>query len=86
MTNLLRVHTDIQYKQNTRLKDDDNNTYQVMSSLDLFWLYKTEEMKGKYLTVLKPTGKLIVTEEVKNDATSKKPNTTDSTTTDSGVH
>lgn len=84
MTILDRAYTDIQYKQNTKLKDDNNNMYLVLSSLDLHWLYKTDETKGKYLTMLKFIGTL--NKEVTNDNTSKKPNTDTTNDSANGVH
>ena len=83
MTNLYRTHTDIQYKQNTKLSDG-NNIYLVMSSLDLFWLYKTNEYINKYLTTLKLIG--TINKEVTNDNTNKELNTNNSNDTNSDVH
>lgn len=83
MTQFEQHYTEIQYKQNTKLSDG-SNIFQVMSSLDLFWLYKTDEYKNKYLTTLKLIG--TINKEVKHDNTSKELINNNSNDTTNDVH
>lgn len=86
MTILDRAMTDIQHKQGTRLLDNDtNNVYLVMSSIDLYWLYKEEKYKNKYLTMLKFQGTMTI-EENKNDNTSKELDNNTANDSANGIH
>lgn len=52
---MIGLHTNVQYKQNTKFVDNAN-VYEVLSSLDLFWLYNEEKYRGKFLTTIKIIG------------------------------
>lgn len=57
--------TTIQYKSGTKLRDEDNNVYLVKSSIDLGWLYKDDNLKGKYLTNCELIGIFVEREDNK---------------------